>query len=116
MALAFNGGGVNVALGLVHYGDIERFRELERGGAGYLNSNNDVFSQQVGPVRRLRNCLNSLGPEREETRVRTKWWGSFIVDLAIIPLISVYGLGTNCSPVFPLFTFSFPIRFPAVII
>ena len=61
LALAFNGGGVNVALGLVHYGDIERFRELERGGAGYLNSNNDVFSQQVGPVRLLRNCLNSFG-------------------------------------------------------
>jgi hypothetical protein len=29
LALAFNGGGVNVALGLVHYGDIELFRELE---------------------------------------------------------------------------------------
>jgi hypothetical protein len=30
LALAFNGGGVNVALGLVHYGDIERVRELEK--------------------------------------------------------------------------------------
>jgi hypothetical protein len=64
MALAFNGGGVNVVLGLVHYGDIERSRELERGGAGYLNINKDLFSQQEGPVRLLRNCLKSSGTRK----------------------------------------------------
>jgi hypothetical protein len=48
MALAFNGGGINVVLGLVHYGDIERFWELESGGAGYLNSNNDLFFSARG--------------------------------------------------------------------
>jgi hypothetical protein len=37
------------------------FGSWRRGGAGYLNSNNEVFPQQVGPVRLLRNCLNSFG-------------------------------------------------------
>lgn len=100
MALAFNGGGVNVVLGLVHYGDIERFRELESGGAGYLNSNNDLFSQQEGPARLLRNCLNSFGTSKGGAESSDGMVGVVHRRSGNLPFfLSVSGLGTNCSPV-----------------
>lgn len=111
MALAFNGGGVNVVLGLVHYGDIERFRELESGGAGYLNSNNDLFSQQESPSRLLRNCLDSFGTSKGGAESSDGTVGGlFIADLGSLP----GWLRTAAQ--FPQFACFFPIRFPVVII
>jgi hypothetical protein len=42
--IGVQGGGVNVDL---YIRDIERSRETERGGAGYLNINNDPSSVQT---------------------------------------------------------------------